>query len=225
VILLIDNYDSFTWNLVHCFARAGLDVARRLKVVRNDQITLNQAEVFDDRNPPSAIVISPGPCTPRESGVSTALIERFAGQVPILGVCLGHQAIGACHGMKVIRHSRPLHGKTSLVEHDGAGVFAGLPTPFRAARYHSLVIDAATVPDGWRVTAWTDDTDESGTKRRVVMGLRREWGTPGAAPLEGVQFHPESFMTEHGERLVRNFLDAVARRAARETLAGAGGSV
>lgn len=208
VILLIDNYDSFTWNLVQ---RLGeLDPSLDLRVVRNDKLTPADAEAWQ----PSHIIISPGPCTPREAGISSAVIQRMAGRVPILGVCLGHQCIGDLHGMTVTRHAAPMHGKTSPVQHDNQGVFAGLGSPFVATRYHSLVVLPETVPaDGWRVSAWTDETyeDENGSPatRRVVMGLRREWsaGEKLRAPLEGVQFHPESFLTVEGPKLLKNFLE------------------
>jgi anthranilate synthase/aminodeoxychorismate synthase-like glutamine amidotransferase len=158
------------------------------------------------------VIISPGPCTPQEAGVSSEMIERFAGRVPVLGVCLGHQCIGALHGMTVARHAAPMHGKTSPISHDGRGVYAGLSNPFTATRYHSLVVLAETVPkpvagqDGWAVSAWTDEDDGKGGTRRVVMGLRRAWADPAKAPLEGVQFHPESFLTEEGPKLLGNFL-------------------
>jgi anthranilate synthase/aminodeoxychorismate synthase-like glutamine amidotransferase len=209
VILLIDNYDSFTWNLVQ---RLGeIDPSIDLRVVRNDQITPGQAEALS----PSHIIISPGPCTPREAGVSGDIIRNFAGRVPILGVCLGHQCIGDIHGMTVTRHAVPMHGKTSPIQHDGRGIFAGLGNPFTATRYHSLVVLADTIPPpdsggGWAVSAWCDEPlpgPDAGT-RRVVMGLRRLWppNAPHRAPLEGVQFHPESFLTVEGPRLLANFL-------------------
>lgn len=218
LILLIDNYDSFTWNLVQRLGELdpSLELGRDLVVVRNDKITPDEAERLDGGRGPSRIIISPGPCTPSEAGVSSAIIERFAGRVPILGVCLGHQCIGALHGMTVARHAVPMHGKTSPISHDGRGVFAGLSSPFTATRYHSLVVLANTVPaavpgqDGWAVSAWTDEADGDG-KRRVVMGLRRVWADPSKSPLEGVQFHPESFLTEEGPRLLRNFLKGVRR--------------
>ena len=191
MLLLIDNYDSFTFNLVQRFGeiQRGLDV----RVVRNDRIAPDEAEALA----PSHLVVSPGPCTPKEAGVSAAMIGRFRGRVPILGVCLGHQTIGDCHGMTVRRNDRPVHGKTSPIHHDGRGLFVGLSNPFVATRYHSLVVDPATVHPDFEVSAWTD--------RGEIMGLR--WKAPaGAAPLEGVQFHPESFLTVEGPRLLANFL-------------------
>ncbi len=207
MILLIDNYDSFTYNLVQRLGEIGVAEERPgdgldLRVVRNDKVTTDEVEAMG----PTHIIISPGPCTPKEAGVSPAIITRFAGRVPILGVCLGHQCIGDLHGMTVTRHVVPMHGKTSPIRHDGQGIFAGVPSPFVATRYHSLVVLPETVPaKGWAVSAWTDETTESGATRRVVMGLRRVWDGPGA-PLEGVQFHPESFLTLEGPRLLRNFL-------------------
>ena len=221
MILVIDNYDSFTYNLVQRLGEIAVAetedaegrVSRRtaldLRVVRNDKITADEAEAMA----PTHIIISPGPCTPREAGVSPDIIRRFAGRIPVLGVCLGHQCIGDMHGMTVTRHAIPMHGKTSPIFHDNQGVFAGLPSPFIATRYHSLVVLPETVPaQGWAVSAWTDETTESGATRRVVMGLRREWGADASAPqrrapLEGVQFHPESFLTLEGPRLLRNFLN------------------
>ena len=191
MLLLIDNYDSFTFNLVQRFGeiQRGLDV----RVERNDRIAPDEAEALA----PSHLVVSPGPCTPKEAGVSAAMIGRFRGRVPILGVCLGHQTIGDCHGMTVRRNDRPVHGKTSPIHHDGRGLFVGLSNPFVATRYHSLVVDPATVHPDFEVSAWTD--------RVEIMGLR--WKAPaGAAPLEGVQFHPESFLTVEGPRLLANFL-------------------
>jgi anthranilate synthase/aminodeoxychorismate synthase-like glutamine amidotransferase len=196
VLLLIDNYDSFTFNLVQ---RLGeIDRALEVRVVRNDAITVAEAEALA----PTHLVISPGPCTPRESGVSAALIARFRGRIPILGVCLGHQTIGDCHGMLVRRNDEPVHGKTSAIHHDGRGLFFGLPNPFVATRYHSLVVDPATVPPEFEVSAWT--------ARGEVMGLR--WKAPllacgaRAMPLDGVQFHPESYLTTDGPALLANFL-------------------
>ena len=191
MLLLIDNYDSFTFNLVKRFGeiQRGLDV----RVERNDRIAPDEAEALA----PSHLVVSPGPCTPKEAGVSAAMIGRFRGRVPILGVFLGHQTIGDCHGMTVRRNDRPVHGKTSPIHHDGRGLFVGLSNPFVATRYHSLVVDPATVHPDFEVSAWTD--------RGEIMGLR--WKAPaGAAPLEGVQFHPESFLTVDGPRLLANFL-------------------
>ena len=216
MILLIDNYDSFTWNLVQRLGELDptLDVGRDLLVVRNDKITPGEAEGLDKGRGPSHVIISPGPCSPKEAGVSSAIIERFAGRVPVLGVCLGHQCIGDLHGMTVARHAIPMHGKTSEIHHDGRGVYRGLPNPFTATRYHSLVVLADSVPrpfkgrDGWTVSAWTDEPIEGrrGGTRRVVMGLRRVWTGTKKQPLEGVQFHPESFLTEEGPRLLANFL-------------------
>lgn len=214
MILLIDNYDSFTWNLVQRLGEIepSLRVGVDLVVVRNDRITPDDAERLDGGRGPDRIIISPGPCTPREAGVSGPIIGRFAGRVPILGVCLGHQTMADLDGMTVHRHTHPVHGKTSPVHHDGRGVFAGLPSPFEAARYHSLVVDPRSIPratpgrDGWEVSAWTDEADDGGGVRRVVMGLRRVWADPSRRPVDGVQFHPESFMTPEGPRLLRNFL-------------------
>jgi para-aminobenzoate synthetase component 2 len=215
VILLIDNYDSFTWNLVQRLGELDptLRVGKDLVVVRNDEITADQAERINDGRPPTRIIISPGPCTPREAGCSPRIIARFAGRVPILGVCLGHQAIADVEGMIVERHAVPVHGKTSMIHHDGRGVYAGLSNPFEATRYHSLVVRPSSIPplrpghDGWTVSAWTDEIDPAtGQTRRVVMGLRRVWADAGRKPLEGVQFHPESFLTLEGPRLLANFL-------------------
>ncbi len=217
VILLIDNYDSFTYNLVQ---RLGeLDAGVDIRVVRNDAITPDQAETLHAGGPPSHLIISPGPCTPKEAGCSAAMIERFAGRIPILGVCLGHQTMGDMHGMTVTRHAVPMHGKTSPIHHDGLGVYAGLPSPFVATRYHSLVVLPETIPplaadgSGWAVSSWTDEPIDparpDGPTRRVVMGMRRVW--PRSQPralMEGVQFHPESFLTLEGPRLLRNFLKA-----------------
>ena len=201
MILLIDNYDSFTWNLVQ---RIGeLDPSLELRVVRNDRITPDEAEALR----PTHVIVSPGPCTPTEAGVSNAIIERFAGRTPVLGVCLGHQCIGFSNGMTVTRHPRVMHGKTSLVHHDNRGIFAGLSDPFVATRYHSLVVLPETVPDrGWEISAWTEEVID-GRPTRVVMGLRRVWDdAPGSAPVDGVQFHPESFLTVEGPRILANFL-------------------
>ncbi len=201
MILLIDNYDSFTWNLVQ---RLGeIDRTLDVLVVRNDRITPGEALALA----PSHIIISPGPCTPNEAGVSSALVQAAAGRVPMLGVCLGHQCMGQVNGMIVERHLRIVHGKTSPISHDSRGVFAGLPDPFLATRYHSLVVRRESVPasGAWEISATTTDTLDDGSTVEVVMGLRRR-GAPGEAPVEGVQFHPESFLTEAGPALLRNFL-------------------
>ncbi|MCS7255476.1 MAG: aminodeoxychorismate/anthranilate synthase component II [Thermomicrobium sp.] len=188
MILVIDNYDSFTYNLVQYLAELGAELVVR----RNDELTVEEIEQLE----PDGIVISPGPCTPREAGVSVPVIQRFAGRVPILGVCLGHQAIGAAYGARIVRAPRLMHGKTSRIQHDGRGVFAGLPNPFTATRYHSLVIDEATLPPDLTVTARSEDG--------VIMGVRDRTGL-----VEGVQFHPESILTMVGKDLLRNFLHSV----------------
>jgi anthranilate synthase component 2 len=193
MLLMIDNYDSFTYNLVQYLGELGADV----RVARNDAITLDEIEALA----PAGIVISPGPCTPNEAGISVPLIRRFAGEIPILGVCLGHQAIGQAFGGRIVRSERVMHGKLSSIAHDGKGVFAGLPSPFRATRYHSLAIDRATMPPALAVTATADDGE--------IMGVRhREFA------VEGVQFHPEAILTEHGRRLLDNFLRARERERA-----------
>lgn len=187
MIVVIDNYDSFTFNLVQ--GLGALEGNPGIRVVRNDAVTVQEIEGWQ----PSHIVISPGPCTPAESGVSMAVIRALGPHIPTLGVCLGHQCIGAVFGMRVLRAERPVHGKTSPVYHDGQGVFEGMPDPFRAARYHSLILRGDDLPDELTATAWTP--------RGELMGLRhRTW------PLEGVQFHPESFLTEDGGRMLRNFM-------------------
>jgi anthranilate synthase component II len=197
VLLMIDNYDSFTFNLVQYLQTLGAEV----EVVRNDALTVDQIE----RMAPERIVVSPGPCTPNEAGVSVAVIERLGARVPILGVCLGHQGIGQAYGGDVVRAGRIMHGKTSPIRHAGSGVFAGVPDGFEATRYHSLVVDKATLPDCLEVTAWTENDDGSVEE---IMGLRHR-----EHPVEGVQFHPESILTEHGHALLRNFLDqGVAQR-------------
>lgn len=186
MLLMIDNYDSFTYNLVQYFGELGEDV----HVFRNDQITVEQiAELAPDR-----IVISPGPCTPNEAGVSVEAIQHFGGVIPILGVCLGHQGIGQAFGGNIVRAKRIMHGKTSPILHANHGVFAGLPSPFEATRYHSLVIERETLPDCLEITAWTDEDDE-------IMGVRHK-----ELAIEGVQFHPESILTQHGHQLLANFL-------------------
>ena len=187
MILMIDNYDSFTYNLVQYLGELGAD----MKVARNDEITLDEIAALN----PAKIVISPGPCTPNEAGVSVPLIGRFAGKIPILGVCLGHQSIGQAFGGKVLHAKTLMHGKTSQVEHTNAGVFSGLPSPFRATRYHSLAIERSSLPDCLEVTAWTPDGE--------IMGVRHK-----TLPIEGVQFHPESIETEHGHAMLKNFLDS-----------------
>jgi anthranilate synthase/aminodeoxychorismate synthase-like glutamine amidotransferase len=185
-ILMIDNYDSFTYNLVQYLAELGAEVDVR----RNDAVTLDEVAALA----PDGIVISPGPCTPREAGISVPLVQRFTGEIPILGVCLGHQAIGAALGGDIVRAPRIMHGKTSPIHHDGSGVFADLPDPFDATRYHSLVIDPATLPAVLARSAWTDEGE--------IMGVRHR-----DAFVEGVQFHPESILTLEGKRLLGNFLD------------------
>ena len=191
VLLLIDNYDSFTWNLVQRFSE--INPSLRIEVIRNDAIDVAGAEALA----PTHLVISPGPCTPKEAGISGALLSHFKGRIPALGVCLGHQAIGDVHGMTVRRNDIAVHGKTSPIHHDGRGLFVGMSNPFVATRYHSLVIDPATVHPDFEVTARTE--------RDEIMGIR--WKAPaGASPLEGVQFHPESFLTVEGPRLLANFL-------------------
>ncbi len=184
MLLMIDNYDSFTYNLVQYLGELGEEVV----VYRNDEITLEQIAALK----PDRIVVSPGPCTPNEAGVSVPLIKQFAGKIPILGVCLGHQSIGQAFGGKIIHAQQLMHGKTSPIHHHGDGVFSGLPNPYRATRYHSLVIERASLPDCLAVTAWTDDGE--------IMGVRHK--TLG---VEGVQFHPESILTEHGHALLQNF--------------------
>jgi anthranilate synthase/aminodeoxychorismate synthase-like glutamine amidotransferase len=185
MILMIDNYDSFTWNLVQYLGELGAVV----RVVRNDEI--NAADIAAIG--PDAIVISPGPCTPSEAGVSLAAIRAFAGKLPILGVCLGHQAIGQAFGAEVVHAGRVVHGKTSAIRHTGLGVFRGLPSPFLATRYHSLAIRRATLPECLEVTAESEDGEIMGVRHRELA-------------LEGVQFHPESFLTDHGHALLKNFL-------------------
>ena len=186
---MIDNYDSFTYNLVQYLGELGAEV----EVRRNDAITL--AEIAARR--PAGIVISPGPCTPKEAGISVPLIERFAGEFPILGVCLGHQAIGAAFGAAIVRAPRIMHGKTSAIHHDGRGVFRELVNPFEATRYHSLVIERASVPAVLEVSAWTDQGE--------IMGVRHR-----ALSVEGVQFHPESILTLEGKKLLHNFIASLA---------------
>ncbi len=185
MIMLIDNYDSFTWNLYQYFCELGAEVVVR----RNDVLSLEDVAALN----PQKIVISPGPCTPDESGISLAVIKHYAGKVPILGVCLGHQAIAQVMGATIVRAAKVMHGKTAPVTHNGTGVFSGLNNPLTVTRYHSLVIDPPTLPDCFEVTAWSETRD--------IMGIRhREWD------LEGVQFHPESILSEQGHQLLANFL-------------------
>jgi len=190
MLLMIDNYDSFTYNLVQYFGELGAEV----QVVRNDEITLEGIIQRD----PQYLVISPGPCTPNEAGISVAAIQALAGKIPILGVCLGHQSIGQAFGGKIIHANQIMHGKTSGVQHQSQGVFNSLPQPFQATRYHSLVVDKSSLPDCLEVTAWTEtragEMDE-------IMGLRHK-----TLPIEGIQFHPESILTEYGHQLLKNFL-------------------
>jgi anthranilate synthase component 2 len=186
MILMIDNFDSFTYNLVQYFGELGAEV----KVVRNNAVTLEDIE----RLAPAQIVISPGPCTPNEAGISLPAIGRFAGRIPILGVCLGHQAIGQAFGGKVVKAARVMHGKVSVVRHDGKGVFAGLPDGFTATRYHSLAVERATLPACLEVSAQSEDGE--------IMGLRHR-----TQAVEGVQFHPEALLTEHGHAMLKNFLE------------------
>jgi anthranilate synthase/aminodeoxychorismate synthase-like glutamine amidotransferase len=189
VVFVLDNYDSFTYNLVQYIGELGAEV----EVRRNDQVTVAEIEAMH----PERIVLSPGPCTPQEAGISIELIRHLAGKVPLLGVCLGHQAIGAAFGGDIVRAKNLMHGKTSQVEHDGKTIFRGLPTPMTATRYHSLIVAEDSLPNDLEVSAWTHDKD--GT--RVIMGLRHR-----KFPVEGVQFHPESVLTGEGKKLVENFL-------------------
>ena len=186
MLLMIDNYDSFTYNLVQYLSELGADV----RVFRNDAITVEEVAALG----PTQIVVSPGPCTPNEAGISVPLIRHFAGRIPILGVCLGHQAIGQAFGGRIVRARRVMHGKISPVMHDGRGVFAGIPAPFAVTRYHSLAIERASLPDVLEITATSDDGE--------IMGVRHRENQ-----IEGVQFHPEAILTEHGKRLLANFLE------------------
>lgn len=195
MLLMIDNYDSFTYNIVQYLGELGADVA----VHRNDAISLQEIEALA----PAQIVISPGPCTPNEAGISMEVIRTFAGRIPLLGICLGHQSIGQVYGGDIVRAGRVMHGKISPIEHTGAGVFKGLAQPFNATRYHSLVIDKNTLPDCLEVTAWAlDDAGE----REEIMGVRHK-----EFLVEGVQFHPESILSEQGHQLLRNFLEMSRR--------------
>ena len=190
MLLMIDNYDSFTFNVVQYLMELGEDVV----VWRNDEISVNAII----KAAPEKIVISPGPCTPNEAGISLEVIERLAGSIPILGICLGHQSIGQAFGGHIIRAPKVMHGKLSAIHHSGVGVFEGLPSPYQATRYHSLVIDPSTLPESLEVTAWTED--ESGDLD-AIMGVRHR-----SLSVEGVQFHPESILSEHGHALLKNFL-------------------
>ncbi len=190
MLVMIDNYDSFTWNLVQYLGELGAPA----RVYRNDEITVDELEALA----PELIMISPGPCTPNEAGISVETVKRFAGRVPILGVCLGHQSIGQAFGGKVVHAREIMHGKTSLIHHTGQGVFAGLENPFEATRYHSLVVAREGLPDCLEITAWTEHADGSMDE---IMGLRHR-----ELAVEGVQFHPESILTRHGHELLANFL-------------------
>ncbi len=185
MILMIDNYDSFTYNLVQYLCELG----ERVEVYRNDKITCGEVEKLG----PCRIVISPGPCSPDKAGITMALIERFAGIVPVLGVCLGHQAIGQVFGGRVVRAGRLIHGKTSPIYHDGRSIFRDIPSPFTATRYHSLILERESLPDCLEISAWTEEGEVMGIRHRVY-------------PVEGVQFHPESILTEHGRKILQNFL-------------------
>jgi len=189
MVFVLDNYDSFTYNLVQYLGELGAEVV----VCRNDQVTVAQIEALK----PERIVVSPGPCTPQDAGISIELIRHFAGKVPVLGVCLGHQAMGAAFGGKVVRATYLMHGKTSQIQHDGRTIFSGLPAPMTATRYHSLIVGEDDLPPELEISAWTVEPDGS----RVIMGLRHR-----KFPLEGVQFHPESVLTAGGKNLIKNFL-------------------
>ena len=191
MLLMIDNYDSFTFNLVQYLQELGAEV----RVERNDALSVAEIEALA----PDKIVISPGPCTPNEAGVSLDVLRELGPRIPVFGVCLGYQALGQVYGGRVVRAGRIMHGKTSPIHHEGKGVFAGLPTPFEATRYHSLVVDKTSVPDCLEVTAWTENDDGSVEE---LMGLRHR-----EHPVEGVQFHPESILTQHGHALLKNFLE------------------
>jgi len=191
MLLMIDNYDSFTYNLVQYLGELGQDV----RVYRNDQITVAEIAALK----PDHIVVSPGPCTPNEAGVSVAAIREFAGRIPVLGVCLGHQSIGQAFGGRIVHAREIMHGKTSMIHHKDVGVFRGLENPFEATRYHSLVIEKESIPDCLEITAWTQDVDGNLDE---IMGVRHK-----TLPIEGVQFHPESILTQHGHDMLRNFLE------------------
>ena len=191
MLLMIDNYDSFTYNIVQYLGELGADV----QVYRNDAVTVEAIEAMN----PTQIVISPGPCTPDKAGISTAVIDHFAGKIPMLGICLGHQSIGQVFGGNIVRAAKVMHGKLSSIYHDGQGVFSTLNNPFTATRYHSLVIEAASLPDCLQVTAWTQD--EAG-EREEIMAVRHT-----SMAIQGVQFHPESILSEQGQQLLQNFLE------------------
>lgn len=190
MILMIDNYDSFTYNLVHYLAELGEEVV----VNRNDKITIEEVGKLN----PEMIVVSPGPCTPKEAGISVDVIKEFAGRTPILGVCLGHQSVAYAYGAEIVRADRLLHGKTSMIHHDGKTVFEGIPDPFEATRYHSLLVSRESLPDTFEISAWTDEGE--------IMGIRHK-----EYLIEGVQFHPESILTVQGKDILRNFI-AIARK-------------
>ncbi len=189
-LVMIDNYDSFTYNVVQYLCELGANV----HVVRNDEVSVAEIRKLN----PTHLVISPGPCSPNEAGISMEAIQSFAGEVPILGICLGHQSIGQVFGGKIVRAGQVMHGKTSQIHHQGVGVFSGLPSPYEATRYHSLVIDKQSLPDCLEVTAWTENPDGS---LEEIMGIRHK-----SLPIEGVQFHPESILTQYGHELLANFL-------------------
>ncbi|MGJ8668119.1 MAG: anthranilate synthase component II [Oceanococcus sp.] len=191
MMLMLDNYDSFTYNLVQYLLELGAEV----KVARNDEITVDEIAQLS----PSHIMISPGPCTPDKAGISLGVVQRFAGKIPLFGVCLGHQSIGQFYGGKIVRAKQVMHGKTSPIYHTGQGVFSDLPSPYTATRYHSLVIEQASLPACLEVTAWTQD--EHG-QRDEIMGVRHR-----ELPVQGVQFHPESILSEHGHQMLKNFLE------------------
>ena len=191
MLLMIDNYDSFTYNLVQYFGELG----QAVKVIRNDDLSVDDIAALK----PERIVISPGPCTPNEAGVSLEVLEKLSGSVPILGVCLGHQSLGQAFGGKVIRAKTIMHGKTSLMHHKSQGVFSGLPSPFEATRYHSLVVEKVSLPDCLEITAWTENEDGSFDE---IMGLRHK-----TLAVQGMQFHPESILTQHGHAMLKNFLE------------------
>ncbi len=185
MLLMIDNYDSFTYNLVQYLGELGEDI----RVFRNDKITIPEIQKLN----PDRVVISPGPCTPKEAGISIKVIQHFAGKIPILGVCLGHQSIGAAYGAEIVNAPRLMHGKTSMIYHDGKTIFKDIPNPFEATRYHSLIVRKETLSDDFEITAWTDQDE--------IMGIRHK-----RSVIEGIQFHPESILTKEGKNLLRNFL-------------------